>query len=58
MWKFEVFKDEDRGWRWRLVQRNTLIVVESFESFARRGDATRAAEIAREEIRSAPVDVL
>ena len=48
-------KDEDRGWRWRLVQRNTLIVVESSEIFARRGDAKQAAEIARKEIAAAPI---
>ena len=58
MWRFEVFKDEDRGWRWRLVQCNTLIVVESSESFGRLRDAKRAAEKAREEIGAAPVAVL
>ena len=55
MWKFEVFKDEDGGWRWRLVQLNTVIVIESSKSFGRRGDATRAAETAREEIATAPI---
>ena len=55
MWKFEVVKDEDRGWRWRLVQRNTLIVIESSKSFDRRSDAKRAAETAREEIAAAPI---
>jgi len=55
MWKFEVFKDEDGGWRWRLVQCNTVIVIESFQSFERRGDAKLAAEKAREEIGSATV---
>jgi uncharacterized protein YegP (UPF0339 family) len=58
MWKFEVFKDDDGGWRWRLVQRNTLIVAESSESFARRSDAKHAAETARGEIGVAPVVVL
>jgi uncharacterized protein YegP (UPF0339 family) len=58
MWKFEVFKDEDRGWRWRLVQRNTLIVIESSESFDRRSDAKLAAEAARASIGAASVVVL
>ena len=58
MWKFEVFKDEDRGWRWRLTQRNTLIVVESSQSFERRSDAKREAEITREMIGGAPIDLL
>ena len=58
MWKFEVFKDEDGGWRWRLVQRNTLIVVESSQRFARRSDAKREAEITREVIGAAPIDLL
>jgi len=58
MWKFEVYKDEDGGWRWRLVQRNTLIVVESSQSFDRRGDAKQAAETARAEIAAAPIATL
>ena len=58
MWKFEVFKDEDRGWRWRLVQLNTLIVIESSMSFDRRSDAKRAAETARGEIAAAPIVAL
>ena len=55
MWKFEVFKDEDGGWRWRLVQRNTVIVVESSQSFERRSDAKQAAETARGEIAAASI---
>jgi uncharacterized protein YegP (UPF0339 family) len=58
MWTFEVFKDDDGGWRWRLVQRNTLIVIESSESFVRRSDAKIAAETARAEIAAATVVVL
>ena len=58
MWKFEVFKDDDGGWRWRLVQRNTVIVVESSQSFERRSDAKQAAEIARAEIAAAPISTL
>ena len=53
-----MFKDEDRGWRWRLVQRNTLIVVESSALFARRSDAKHAALTARAEIGNASVEVL
>ena len=58
MWKFEVFKDDDGGWRWRLVQRNTLIVVESSESFARRGDAQHAVEAARAAIGAAVIELV
>ena len=58
MWKFEVFKDDVRAWRWRLVQGNTLIVVESFQSFARRVDAENAAEEARRLIGAAMIEVL
>lgn len=58
MWKFEVFKDDDSGWRWRLVQRNTLIVAESSERFGRRSDARRAAEAARAEIAAAEIVAL
>ena len=54
MWKFEVFKDDDGRWRWRLVQCNTLIVAES-ESFPRRSDAKQAAEAARGEIATSPI---
>jgi uncharacterized protein YegP (UPF0339 family) len=56
MWRFEVFKDEASGWRWRLVHHNTVIVFESLEIFGRRGDAKRAAEKAREEISASPVE--
>lgn len=55
MWKFEVFKDADGGWRWRLVQGNTLIVVESSQSFERLRDAKQAAEKARGDIAVAPI---
>jgi len=56
MWRFEVFKDEDRGWRWRLVQSKALILTESSEIFGRRGDAKRAAEKARSELCNAPIE--
>ena len=56
MWRFEVFKDDGGGWRWRLVQRNTLIVVESSQSFDRRADAKHAAMTARLELGNAPID--
>lgn len=55
MWKFEVFKDDDGGWRWRLIQRNTLIVVESSESFELLRDAKQAAETARGQIAVAAI---
>lgn len=58
MWRFEIFKDEDSGWRWRLVQRKTLIVVESSEIFPRRSDALRAAENTRAEIAAASIDTV
>ena len=53
-----MFKDEAGGWRWRLVQCNALIVVESSQSFARRGDAKQAALSARADIYNADVVVL
>ena len=58
VWKFEIHKDDDGGWRWRLVARNTVIVAESSESYDRRGDAKQAAEVARTEINHAPIVVL
>jgi uncharacterized protein YegP (UPF0339 family) len=58
MWKFEVFKDDGGGWRWRLIQRNTLIVVESSESFVRRAEAKAAAEATRAAIGSAAIDLV
>ena len=53
-----MYKDDDGRWRWRFVQRNTLIVVESSESFERRGDAKQAAETARWEIAAAAIILL
>ena len=58
MWKFEVFKDDNGGWRWRLIQSNTLIVVESPESFVRRADAKAAAEATRAAIGVSVIAVL
>jgi uncharacterized protein YegP (UPF0339 family) len=57
MWKFEIYKGEDVGWRWRLVARGTIIVFDS-ERFERRADAKIAAEVARARIGAAPIDVL
>jgi uncharacterized protein YegP (UPF0339 family) len=56
VWKFEVYKDQDAGWRWRLVLRNAVI-VESSELFARRVDAKRAVEGARAKIDKTVIDV-
>lgn len=58
MWKFEVYKDQDNGWRWRLVLRNTVIDDEASASFARRTDARQAAEIARAEIGKAVINAV
>lgn len=55
MWKFEIYKDQADCWRWRIVLRNTVIVFESSEHFARRSDAKQAAETARAEIGAALV---
>jgi uncharacterized protein YegP (UPF0339 family) len=57
MWKFEVYKDQDDGWHWRLVQCNAVIVVDS-ERFTRRSDAKQAAEAARSEIAKALIDLV
>jgi uncharacterized protein YegP (UPF0339 family) len=55
MWRFEIFKDEDRGWFWRLIQRDTVIVLESLTSFAQASDAEHDALIYRAEIGLADV---
>jgi len=57
MWKFEIYKGEDDGWRWRLVAHGTIIVFDS-ERFERRADAKIAAEVARARVGAAPIDVL
>ena len=57
MWKFEIYKDQDDGWRWRFVLRNAVI-VESSELFARRVDAKQAVEGARIEIDRTVIDVV
>lgn len=58
VWRFEIYKDEDKKWLWRLILRNTLIVVESSERFERQLDAKQAAETARVAISAAPVVIL
>lgn len=57
-WKFEVFKHEDGGWRWRLIQQETLIIAEASQSFSRRSDAKHAALTVRREIGDAPIDTV
>ena len=37
--KFEIYKDENGDWRWRLVARNGRIIAVSGEGYKRRGHA-------------------
>ena len=56
MWRFEVYKDQDDGWRWRLVLGNAALVVASSARFAHCADAKQAAEVTRAEIGEATID--
>jgi uncharacterized protein YegP (UPF0339 family) len=44
MYRFEVYEDEAREFRWRLVAPNGRTVADSGEAYARKADAIRAAE--------------
>ena len=41
--KFEVYRDRNSNWRWRLKARNGRIVADSGEGYASRTNAFRAA---------------
>jgi uncharacterized protein YegP (UPF0339 family) len=58
LWRFEVFKDPQGYWRWRLVQKSALIVAESIQCFKRRVHAEEAASAAREELGEACIAVV
>lgn len=40
----ELYEDEGGKWRWRLIAGNGRITAASGESFAKKGNALRAAE--------------
>jgi uncharacterized protein YegP (UPF0339 family) len=44
MWKFEIYSDTSRKYRWRLKSGNGQTVASSGESFDSKSNATRAAE--------------
>ncbi|MFC4406069.1 HVO_2922 family protein [Haloarchaeobius iranensis] len=44
---FEVFRDNAREWRWRLVHKNGNILGDSGEGYTRRRDAKRAVDTVR-----------
>jgi uncharacterized protein YegP (UPF0339 family) len=56
MWKFEVYRDAAREWRWRLKAANGRIVGDSGEGYATESNARRAAENARSSIAGARID--
>lgn len=47
MWKYELFKDDDGRWRWRLCGPDQGVVMTSGEAFRSRGSARRALVRAR-----------
>lgn len=55
IWKFEIYRDAAREWRWRLVAPNGLIIADSGEGYASRANAHRAAENVRTRIARATI---
>lgn len=55
MWRFEIYRDAAREWRWRLKAANGRIVGDSGEGYASESNARRAAEHARGSIAGAHV---
>lgn len=44
MYRFEVYEDAARQWRWKLVAPNNKVVCDSGESYQRRYDCKKAAQ--------------
>lgn len=55
MWKFEIYQDAAREWRWRLVAANGRTVGDSGEGYNSRSGAERAVENARSKVSEADV---
>ena len=55
MWKFEVYQDAARQYRWRLKAGNGLILGDSGQGYATRWNARRAAEDVRRSISAATI---
>jgi uncharacterized protein YegP (UPF0339 family) len=56
--RFELFKDKGGSWRWRLISRNGRKTATSGESFAKKGNALRAAQKLRSMMRGAFIDIV
>ena len=57
--RFEAYQDIGGNWRWRLRAKNGLIVADSAEGYAKKGNALRAATMVRSLVcGGAPVPVV
>lgn len=57
--RFEAYQDAGGDWRWRLRAKNGLIVADSAEGYAKKGNALRAATMVRSLVcGGAPVPVV
>jgi uncharacterized protein YegP (UPF0339 family) len=56
MWKFEIYRDRDGEYRWRIVVSDGSVVGDSAEGYDSRLNARRAAAHARSQIASAVIE--
>lgn len=56
MWKFDVYRDARRQFRWRLKASNGRIVADSGEGYSDRYGARRPAETVRRNIGNAGIE--
>jgi uncharacterized protein YegP (UPF0339 family) len=56
MWKFEIYEDASREYRWRLKAPNGRIIADSGEGYSSRSNARRAAENVRQRIGGASIE--
>ncbi len=40
--QFEIYRDADKRWRWRLRQANSLVIAESAKTYAKRSQVLNA----------------
>ncbi len=55
--EFQLYKDDRKEWRWRLVAANGKTIADSSEGYARIEDAEHGIELVRTVTRSADVPV-
>ena len=55
--KFEMYKGDDKQWRWRLVAINGEVIADSAEGYHNKGDCLNAIDLVQA-AKNSPVTIL